>query len=246
MRYKLTIEYDGTNYCGFQKQFDAAEKSIEEVLATAVFKLSQQEVKILACGRTDAGVHGLGQVICFDLNKKFDPYKILMGLNNYLREESVVVLTCEEVDENFHPRFNAQMRHYHYRIINRQAPLTLLKTQAWHVTQKLDIAAMTEASKFLIGLHDFSSFRDAECQSKTAIRTVDKIEITKNGEEILISVSAKSFLHHMVRNIVGTLVLVGRKKIMPKEMKIILEARDRTKSGPNAPAHGLYFLRADY
>ena len=245
-RYKILVEYNGSNYCGFQKQFDVSQKSIEGVLEVAIFKLSQEEVKIIASGRTDAGVHALGQVVCFDLNKKFDPYKIVMGLNNYLREEDVVILDCFEAAEGFHPRFDAKMRHYHYRIINRSAPLTLQKNQAWHVSKELDIAAMTQASKFLIGLHDFSSFRDTECQSKTAIRSISEIEITKSGDEILIAISAKSFLHHMVRNIVGTLAMVGRGKILSEEMKVILEAKDRTKSGPNAPACGLYFLGVEY
>ena len=246
MPYKLTIEYDGSNYCGFQKQFDASQKSIEEALEVAIYKLTQERPKIFGSGRTDAGVHALGQVIHFDLTKKFTPYKMQMGLNNYLREEKISVLSCEEVDENFHARFDAKMRHYRYCIINRAAPLTLEKNRAWHVRKKLDVEEMKKAAEFLIGKHDFSSFRDAECQAKSAIRTVEKIEIKKNNEEILIEISAKSFLHHMVRNIVGTLVLVGSKKISATEMNKILGARDRTKAGPNAPAYGLYFWKVDY
>jgi len=245
-RYKLIIEYDGGNYCGFQKQFNIPQNSIEQALETAIFNLSGQEVKIFASGRTDAGVHALGQVVHFDLNKEFDPYKIVMALNNYLRDENVVVLNCEEVDENFHARFHAKMRHYRYVIINRRAPLSLQKNHAWHVSRELDVEAMQESAQFLIGEHDFSSFRDAECQGKTAIRTISRIEITKKNEEIFIEVSAQSFLHHMVRNIVGTLVMVGSGKIAATEMKKILEAKDRTKSGVNAPACGLYFLKVDY
>lgn len=247
MRYKLTVEYDGTNYLGFQKQTDRDEKTIEGALEDAVFKLTNERAKIIASGRTDAGVHAVAQVIHFDLEKNFDDYKFMMGLNNFLREEKISILNCQKTDENFHARFSAKSRHYRYVIINRRAALTFQKNLAWHFfAQDLDIELMKKAAKFLIGEHDFSSFRDAQCQATSAIRTIDKIKITQNGDEILIDVSAKSFLHHMVRNIVGTLTEVGSKKILPEEMKEILEARNRTKSGQNAPAFGLYFLGVDY
>lgn len=245
-RYKITFEYDGTNYCGYQKQPDMPNKSVEEILENAVFALSQERVKINASGRTDASVHALGQVAHFNLNKKFTPHRIVMALNNYLRPETVAVLDCEIVDENFHSRFSAKMRHYRYIIFNRRAPLTLQKNQAWHVVRSLDVEAMIAASKFLIGEHDFSSFRDADCQAKSAVKNIKEITIKKNGDEIIIEISAKSFLHHMVRNIVGTLLWVGSKKIEAEEMKVILENKNRAKSGPNAPACGLYFLRVDY
>ena len=247
MRYKLTVEYDGKNYFGFQKQIDCANKTIEGVLEDAIFKLTNERVKIIASGRTDAGVHASGQVIHFDLGKDFDDYKFMMGINNFLREEEISILNCQKVDENFHARFSAKARHYRYIIINRRAVLTFQKNRAWHFfSEDLEIKLMKEAAKFLIGEHDFSSFRDAQCQAKSTIRTIDKIEIAQNGDEILIDVSAKSFLHHMVRNIVGTLTWVGSKKILPIAMKEILEACDRKKSGPNAPAFGLYFLGVDY
>ena len=246
MRYKLTIEYDGTNYCGFQKQLNIPEKSIEEVLEEAIFKLSQEKAKIIVCGRTDTGVHALGQVVNFDLKKEFSQHSMVSALNNYLREENVAALNCEITDENFHSRFSAKMRHYRYIIVNRRAPVVLQKNRAWHVAQKLDLDEIKKAAKFLIGEHDFSSFRDSECQGKTAIKTIEKIEIIKKGEEVFIEVSARSFLHHMVRNIVGTLIWIGLKKISAQEMPKILAAKDRTKSGPNAPACGLYFLKADY
>lgn len=244
--YKLTLEYDGTNYCGWQKQTDIEQKSVEEVLQKAIFQLSQEQPKIIVSGRTDAGVHALGQVVNFDLEKKFDPYKLIMGLNNYLREEKVVILNCEIIDENFHARFNTKMRHYRYLIINRRAPLTLQKNQAYHVSVKLDVTMMKEAAKFLIGKHDFTSFRDAQCQASSPIRTLKKITIKESGDEISIEVSAKSFLHHMVRNIVGTLIWVGLGKITAVDVKKILEAKDRKKSGPNAPACGLYFTKVEY
>lgn len=246
MRYKLTVEYCGTNYCGFQKQPDFEQKSVEEVLEEAVFQLAKERVKIIASGRTDAGVHALGQVIHFDLGKKFEPRRVVMGLNNYLQKEEVAILKCELVDENFHARFDAKLRHYRYDIINRTAPLTVEKNRAWHLGQKLDVEEMKKAAAFLIGEHDFSSFRDAQCQAKSAIKTVEKISVSKNDEKILIEISAKSFLHHMVRNLVGTLVLIGSGKLPVAEMKKILAAKDRTKSGPNAPACGLFFLKTDY
>ncbi len=245
-RYKLTIEYDGTNYCGFQKQLDVLQKSVEEILETAIFQLSQERVKIFASGRTDSGVHALGQVIHFDLNKNFDPRNIIMGVNSYLRKSQVAVLNCELVDENFHARFDAKMRHYRYVIVNRIAPLTLQKNRAWHVVKELDVQKMEQASKFLVGKHDFSSFRDAQCQAPSPVRSIKEIKITKNGEEIFVEISAKSFLHHMVRNIVGTLFWVGGGKISADDVGEILEAKDRVKSGPNAPACGLYFLSVDY
>lgn len=246
MRYKLTIEYCGTNYCGFQKQPNFTQKSVEKVLEEAVFQMAKTRVKIIASGRTDAGVHALGQVIHFDLNKKFEPHRIIMGLNNYLQKEEVTILKCELVDENFHARFSAKARHYRYQIINRTAPLTLEKNHAWHLGQKLDVEKMKKAAKFLIGTHDFSSFRDKKCQAKSPITTIQKILVIQNNEKISIEISAKSFLHHMVRNIVGTLILIGSEKILAEEMQQILESKTRTKSGPNAPACGLYFLQVDY
>lgn len=245
-RYKITIEYDGTNYCGFQKQFDVEKKSVEEVLENVIFKMTQENVKIFACGRTDAGVHALGQVVHFDLEKKFQDYQIIFGLNNYLNGEDVAVIDCELVGENFHARFDSKQRAYKYKIVNRKAPLILQKNRAWHVAKSLDIAAMRAAAEFLIGTHDFSAFRDAECQGKSPIKTIDEIKIIADDEEIEIIVKAKSFLHHMVRNIVGTLVYVGLNKFEVSNIKNILESKNRQKSGPNAPAYGLYFLRSVY
>ena len=245
-RYKLTIEYDGTPYCGFQKQLDIEQKSVEAVLENAIFLLSQEQVKIFASGRTDAGVHALGQVVHFDLNKNFAAHQIVLGLNHYLISEAVVAIACELVDQNFRARFDAKQRSYCYKILNRIAPPTLGRQRVWHVSKNLDLEEMKKASQFLIGNHDFSSFRDSECQAQTAVRTVNSIEIIKNDEEIFIKVSAKSFLHHMVRNIVGTLVFVGLGKFSAEYMREILESRNRTSSGPNAPAYGLYLERVDY
>jgi tRNA pseudouridine38-40 synthase len=245
-RYKLIIEYDGTNYLGFQKQPRSAGKSIELELLEAIEKLTGEKVDIFVSGRTDAGVHAFGQVIHFDLHKKMPPERIVAGLNNYLREEEIAILSCEKVDESFHARFGSKMRHYRYIVVNRHSPPVLQKNRVWHVAKKLDVDAMKKAAKHLLGTHDFSAFRDAECQAKTPIRTILKIEVHEQNGQIIFDVSAKSFLHHMVRNIVGTLVWCGLEKIQPEEMKEILENKDRTKSGPNAPACGLYFTSVDY
>lgn len=245
-RYKLILEYDGTDYCGFQKQFDITKESIEENLQEAIFQLSQENVKIVACGRTDAGVHATGQVVHFDMMKKLQEFQVVMALNHYLRNKNISVLFCQIVDENFHARFGATMRHYRYVIVNRTAPLSLQRNRAWHLSKNLNIEEMQQAADLLIGQHDFSSFRDADCQGTTPIKSIKQLKITKNADEIFIDISAKSFLHHMVRNIVGTLFWVGCKKISVSDFKNILEAKDRSKSGPNAPAYGLYFLQADY
>lgn len=246
MHYKITLEYDGTNYLGWQKQRDAEEKSVEEIVQEAVFLMTQENVQINAAGRTDAGVHAIGQVADFVIEKEFEPFRMMQGLNNYLRSTAVAVVACQIVADEFHSRFDAKKRHYRYIIYNRKAPLVLQKNRAWHVAQDIDVEKMRRAAKYLIGKHDFSAFRDAECQASSPIKTIDRIDISSFEDKIIIEVSAKSFLHHMVRNIVGTLVWVGIDKIAADEVKTILEKKDRKLSGPNAPACGLYFLGVDY
>ncbi len=246
MHYKIIIEYDGSKYVGWQKQKDQIDLSVEEILQKAIHQMTQEDVKLNCAGRTDAGVHAVAQVADFVVDKKFDPHNIIMGLNGYLRESDIVVVDCEIVSDDFHSRFDALMRHYRYVIVNRKAPLSLQKNRAWHIALPLDTISMQLAANYLLGEHDFSSFRDAECQASSAVRTVKDIKISKIGQEIFIDISAKSFLHHMVRNIVGTLMWVGSERISVDEMLIILETRDRKLSGPNAPACGLYFLGADY
>ena len=247
MRYKITIEYDGTDYVGWQKQSDLPHKlSIEEVIEKAVFQMTGERTKINGAGRTDAGVHAIAQVADFFVHKEFDALRIVAGLNNYLVKSSVSIVNCEIVDDNFSSRFDAKMRHYRYIIINRKANLALQKNRAWHVRSPLDAKAMQIAANYLIGEHDFSSFRDAECQAISPIRTMEKITIKTTEDSLVIDISAKSFLHHMVRNIVGTLMWVGKNKINSSDILQILKSCDRTKSGPNAPACGLYFLGVDY
>lgn len=247
MRYKITIEYDGTNYVGWQKQTDLTDKSsIAEILENALFKLTGEQVKINAAGRTDAGVHAIAQVADFAIEKEFKPFRIMVGLNNYLLQSDVSVINCEIVADDFSSRFDAKERHYRYIIVNRRGALSLQKNRAWHVPLPLDVEKMQLAANYLVGDFDFSAFRDAECQAKSPVKTVNKLAITAIGEEIIIEISAKSFLHHMVRNIVGTLMWVGSGRISADDMRLILQSKDRTKSGPNAPSCGLYFLGVDY
>lgn len=246
MRYKITVEYDGTNYDGWQRQKNSARKSIQEVLETAVTKITDENPEVFAAGRTDAGVHALGQVCHFDLANSIAADKLMGGLNSQLKDEGVAVLACEQVSANFHSRFDAKKRFYRYLIINRYAQPKLQHLRAWHFPTKLDAAKMMRAAKFLLGQHDFTSFRDSKCQAKNAIKTIDSLTIDRFSDEIKIEISAQSFLHHMVRNIVGTLACVGAGKFEPEDLKEILAAKDRTRSGLNAPAHGLYFLKVEY
>lgn len=243
-RYKIIIEYDGSNYVGWQRQ--PKHISIQGKIEEGFSNLSKDKITIFASGRTDAGVHALKQVAHFDLETRLTSFQIMMSLNDYLKKEGIAIVHCEEIREDFHSRFDAKMRHYQYRILNRRAKATIDKNRVWQIPFELDLEEMKKASKYLIGKHDFTSFRDSQCQAQDPIRAIKKITITKEGDLILLDFSALSFLHHMVRNIVGTLVMAGGGKINADEMKNILEAKDRTKSGKNAPPWGLYFVGVDY
>ncbi len=246
MRYKLTLEYDGTNTLGWQRQLDGP--SIQEYLETVLETLSGQHTEVAAAGRTDAGVHALGQVAHIDFATSMETWKIREAFNANLRqlEAPVNVLEVEEVSDDFHARFSAKGRGYIYRILNRRSPSILRNNRVWWVPVPLDINKMQEASQFLLGNHDFTSFRAAACQAKSPIKTLDKLDIQKNDDEIIFTVEAKSFLHHQVRNMVGTLKQVGEGKIFPKDIKTILEAKDRSKAGATAPACGLYLNKVIY
>ena len=248
MRYKITIEYDGTNILGWQRQLDGP--SVQEYLEKALSYLSSdgKEIPVQGAGRTDAGVHALAQVAHFDLEREIADWKLRDALNFHLREQEapVVVLDVEEVDENFNARFSAKGRGYVYRILNRRSPAVLEKDRVWWVPVDLDIGKMQEGAKYLLGHHDFSSFRAAACQAKSPIKTLDKLDIFQRGEEIIFEVEAKSFLHHQVRNMVGTLKLVGDGHLAPQDVKKILEAKDRKAAGPTAPACGLYLSKVWY
>ena len=245
-RYKLTIEYDGTDILGWQKQLDGP--SVQDFVEKAVFNFCGQNTEVYGAGRTDAGVHAIGQVAHFDLDADFDTFRIKEALNAHLRnlDAPVSVLQVEKVDNTFNARFSAIKRSYIYRITNRRAPLILDKYRSWWVFVPLDVEKMREGAKYLLGNHDFSSFRAAKCQAKSPIKTLDKLDISQNGEEINFYVEAKSFLHHQVRNMVGTLKMVGDGHLSPQDIATILEQKDRTKAGPTAPAHGLYLNKIFY
>ena len=244
-RYKITIEYDGTNYCGWQKQHH--DISICAEIELAIYNFSREKVEVYGSGRTDAGVHAYGQVAHFDLQKdKFSPEKVRLAINFYLKEKKIIIIDCQEVDESFHARFSATKRSYIYKICNRSAPLTFNYNKMLHVYEKLDLNLMQQAADFLIGQHDFTSLRASDCQAKSPIKHINEITITANKEMIEIYVSARSFLYHMVRNIVGSIRYVANGKMSLAEFKENFLAKDRSKMGPTAHACGLYLFAIDY
>jgi tRNA pseudouridine38-40 synthase len=243
-RYKLTIEYDGSPFLGWQVQESGF--TVAGVLEAAVEKLSGERAKVFGAGRTDTGVHALGQAAHIDLSKEWETDTIRDGMNAHLRPHPVAVLSVEKVSEDFDARFSAIKRHYLYRIVNRRADLALDKNRAWRVARPLDEKKMHEAAQHLVGNHDFTTFRAAECQAKSPVKTIDVLNIGRKDQEIRVEAIARSFLHHQVRSIVGSLVQVGEGKWAPADMKRALEARDRSVCGPVAPPDGLYLVRVDY
>ncbi len=243
-RRKLTLEYDGSGFCGWQKQ--AHGTTVQQVLEEAIQKFSGETVTLHVAGRTDAGVHAQAQVAHFDLEKDTTDAVVRDALNFHVRPHRVVVLQAETVADTFHARFDALSRSYRYRIVNRRAPLALLADQAWHVSKPLSLAPMQEAAKILIGKHDFSTFRAQYCQSKSPVRTLDQLDIAADGEVVTIHTKARSFLYHQVRNMVGTLVYVGTGYWTVEDFKAAFAACDRTKGGPTAPPQGLCFWDVTY
>jgi tRNA pseudouridine38-40 synthase len=241
--FKIIIEYDGTDYVGWQRQDNGL--SIQEAIENAIFKLTAEKVILFGAGRTDAGVHALGQVAHFNLKKKFQSDNIRDGLNQYLRPQPIAILEAEQIDENFHARFSATKRTYEYIITNRRPPLTINKNKSWGVFKTLDVKKIQDEAKFFLGKHNLEAFRSAHCQSNTAIKTIDDIKVTKKNNDIAITVSAKSFLHSQVRVMVGTLVEIGKGKIKISIKKII-EDELRSQAGMTAPACGLYLIKVDY
>ncbi len=241
--YKIIIEYDGTNFVGWQQQENG--QSIQAVLQEAAFKLSGEEITIFGAGRTDSGVHAYSQVASFNINKKIETDVIRDGLNQHLRPHPISVQKAELVNSEFHARFSAIRRCYEYKIINRRPPLTIDKNRAWCVYKKINVEKMkTESSSFL-GRHDLNAFRSAHCQSKSSVKTIEDIDIKHKGEEIIFNVSAKSFLHSQVRIMVGTLVDIAKGKIN-KTISDIINSKNREVAGQTAPAHGLYLKKIDY
>lgn len=243
-RYKLTVEYDGTPFSGWQRQ--TARPSVQQALEEAIAAMSGEVVTTQAAGRTDAGVHGLGQVAHFDLSKQWDPFRIREALNYHLRPDPVGIVSAEAVGPDFEARFSATARHYEYRILNRRAPAILERNHVWHVPKPLDADAMDEAAGLILGLHDFTTFRSSECQAKSPLRTLDAFAARRELDHIVITASARSFLHHQVRSMVGSLRMVGEGKWSAADFRAALDARDRSRCGAMAPSSGLYFTRVDY
>lgn len=243
-RWKLTIEYFGAGFCGWQRQ--PHNLSVQQVIEEAIEKFSSESVTLHVAGRTDAGVHAFAQVAHFDLNKETTADTVRDAINFHVRPHKVVVLNAEAVGEEFHARFEAQYRRYFYQILNRRAPSALLGELAWHIARPLDVETMQQAAQMLIGKHDFSTFRAQHCQSNSPIKTLDELTIRPDGDLILFEVQARSFLYHQVRNMVGTLALVGNGQWSLDDFRQAFEARDRAKGGPTAPAHGLFFHSVGY
>ena len=243
-RYKLTLEYDGRGFVGWPRQANGP--SVQEALEDAVFGFSGERVTAVAAGRTDAGVHALAQVVHLDLGKAWPAATVRDALNFHLRPAPISVLEAAAAAADYHARFSAKARRYGYRIVNRPAPLSLDRGRAWHVPQPLDAAAMDAAARKLVGRHDFTTFRSSQCQARSAVKTLDALEVSRMGEEVRVAARARSFLHNQVRAIVGTLKLVGEDKWTASDVARALAARDRSACGPTAPACGLYLAGVDY
>ncbi len=243
-RWKLTLEYDGTGFCGWQRQ--EHDLSVQQVLEEAILKFSGEAAALHVAGRTDAGVHAKAQVAHFDLEKEFDAKTVESAINFYVRPHRVCVLAAEEVPETFHARFDAKQRSYRYLLVNRRPPLALLAHRAWHFPRPLTLAPMQEAAALLLGKHDFSTFRAAHCQANSPIKTLDKLTVAQDGYTFVFETEARSFLYHQVRNMVGTLAMVGTGQWSVADFAAAFAAADRTKGGPTAPPEGLYFWGVAY
>ncbi len=243
-RYRLTLEYEGGPFVGWQRQANGP--SVQQAVEEAVLAFCREEVRVQCAGRTDAGVHALGQVAHVDLTRDWPPDTVRDAVNFHLKPQPVAVLAAAIVDAGFDARRSAVRRRYLYRIVNRRAPLALDRGRAWHVVDALDARAMHEAAQVLVGQHDFTSFRAAECQAASPVKTLGRLAVSSRGEEIHIAAEARSFLHHQVRNIVGTLRLAGAGRWTADDVAAALAARDRSAAGPTAPAAGLYLAGVDY
>lgn len=243
-RYKLIVEYDGAPFCGWQTQADQV--TVQGVLTTAVEALSGEKILVQGAGRTDAGVHARGQVAHVDLAKDWDTDTVRDGLNAHLRPHPVAILSAERVTDDFNARMSAVKRHYLYRIVNRRPDLTFDLKYAWRVARPLDAAAMHAAAQRLVGNHDFTTFRSTECQANSPQKTLDQLDVERDGLDVLVHTSARSFLHNQVRSMVGSLVMVGSGNWSTDDLSQALAARDRAACGQVAPPDGLYLMRVDY
>jgi len=243
-RYKIKIEYEGTQFVGWQFQKNG--QSVQEVLQKAIFNFSKERVVVTGAGRTDSGVHALAQVAHFDLKKKIKNKNILPAINQNIGSKPVTVLKINRTNNKFHARFDAKKRTYQYIIINRQSPLVLQKNKAWHIRKKLDLKIMKKGAKMLLGTHDFSTFRASSCGAKSPIKTMEKISIKKNKEKITLKFTSKSFLHQQVRSMVGCIKYLGEGKWNLDTFKNSLKSKNRAKCAPPAPACGLYLAKIKY
>lgn len=243
-RYKLTIEYDGTPFVGWQVQDNGP--SVAGAIEEAVEKFTGEHADVMGAGRTDAGVHAFAQVAHIDLAKEWETDTVRDALNAQLRPNPVAILKAERVADDFHARFSATARHYLYRIVNRRADLALENVRVWKIARPLDVDAMHQAARLLVGHHDFTTFRSTECQAKSPVKTLDELNVTRAGEEIRIEVSARSFLHNQVRSMAGSLAQVGEGRWNAEDLEKALKAKNRAACGPVAPAAGLYLVRVDY
>lgn len=243
-RFAFTVEYDGRPFMGWQRQ--AHGPSVQQAIEEAIHAVTGEAAVLHCAGRTDAGVHGLAMRAHADIAKAITPFRLMEALNARLRPDPVAILTCDIVPENWHARFSCIGRAYVYRIVNRRAPLTFEKGLAWQIPQHLDEAAMARAAGLLVGKHDFTTFRSAHCQSDSPVKTLDRLDVIREGDRIAVHAEARSFLHHQVRSMVGCLALVGMGRWSIEDMGAALAAADRSTLGLNAPPDGLYFVRADY
>lgn len=243
-RFALTVEFDGGPFFGLQRQKDGP--SVQRSLEEAIHGVTGEDVRVHSAGRTDAGVHALGMRAHVDIAKDIAPFRLMEAINAHLRPDPVAVIAAEEVGDDWHARFSCTGRSYLYRILNRRAAPTLDKGRVWHLAPELDAEAMHEAAQVLVGQHDFTTFRSVHCQSDSALKTLDRLDVVRRGEEVHIRAAARSFLHHQVRSMVGCLALVGMGRWDRAKLASALAARDRQHLGLNAPPEGLYFVRATY
>ena len=243
-RYKIHIEYDGTPFVGWQFQKNGL--SIQEVLQDAIFNFSREKVVVIGAGRTDSGVHAIAQVAHFDLKKKVEKKKFLLGLNQHIGNKPITVLKIKKINKKFHARFDAKKRTYQYVIINRLSPLALQKNKAWHIRKKLDVKTMERGTKLLLGTHDFSTFRASSCGAKSPIKTIDAISIKKNKDKITLKFVSKSFLQQQVRSMVGSIKYLGDGKWNLNDFKKSFKSKNRLRCAPPAPACGLYLANIKY
>jgi tRNA pseudouridine38-40 synthase len=243
-RFAFTVEFDGRPFMGWQRQ--AHGPSVQQAIEDAIAAVTGERAVIHAAGRTDAGVHGLAMRAHTDIARAITPFRLMEAINAKMRPAPIAILACEAVADDWHARFSCVGRSYVYRIVNRRPPLTVEAGLAWRLTRPLDREAMHRAAQVLVGLHDFTTFRSAHCQSASPVKTLDRLDVESDGERISIHAAARSFLHHQVRSMVGCLALVGIGKWRAKDLQTALEAKNRAALGLNAPPDGLYFLRADY